>query len=104
MTGMLARADRPPFSRPRRHAVEFDAGEEAETAAAFNSFLSYGGRWEYGDGIVRHHVEIASIPGWAGTTLVREVELVDDKLILRTPARIVHAVEQHAVLRWERVE
>ena len=104
MSGAMMRADRPPFRRPREHAVEFDAGEPAELAAAFNSFLAYAGRWEIGaDGLVRHHIEVASIPGWAGaTTLVREARIDGDRLTLRTPPRIVDGVEQRATLRWRR--
>ena len=103
VSGLLSRAGRPPFSRPRRHAVEFSAGEEAERAAAFDSFLAYAGRWELGDGgVVRHHVEVASIPGWAGTTLERELQLDGDELTLRTPPRTVDGVEQRGVLRWRR--
>lgn len=103
MSGTMMRADRATFSRPRSQAVEFDAGESAELAAAFNSFLSYAGRWDIGeDGRVRHHVEVASIPGWAGITLVREVELEGEELTLRTPSRTVSGGEQYGMLRWRR--
>jgi len=103
MSGALMRAGREPFSRPRSEAVELDAGEPSELAAAFNSFLAYAGRWTLdADGTVEHHVEVASIPGWAGRTLVREASLDGEQLTLRTPVRTIGGLEQRGVLRWER--
>jgi hypothetical protein len=104
VSGQMTRADRPVFSRPRTQAVEFDAGDPAELAAAFNTFLSYAGRWHLGtDGLVRHEVEVASIPGWAGTTLLREPARDGSALVLRTPVRTVEGLDQRGVLRWEPV-
>jgi lipocalin-like protein len=101
MSGAMMRTHRRAFARPRTQAVQFEAGDPEELAEAFNSFLSYAGRWEIGaDGLVRHHVEIASIPGWAGTTLLREAHVDAGELILRTPPRIVAGLEQRGVLRW----
>jgi hypothetical protein len=103
MSGGIMKASRRPFARPREHAVELAAGETRELAEAFNSFLAYGGRWSLGaDGLIRHHVEYASIPGWAGRTLVREFELDGDRLTLRTLRREVAGREQRGVLRWSR--
>ena len=104
MSGAMMRSDRPPLTQPREHAVQFATGNETELAEAFNSFFAYAGRWEIGaDGLVRHHIEVASIPGWArATTLVREVSIAGDRLTLRTPPRIVDGIEQRATLRWTR--
>lgn len=103
VSGQMMRANRPAFTRPRTQAVEFDAGAPDELAAAFNSFLAYVGRWTLSDdGSLRHHVQIASIPGWAGTILDREVSIKDGRLELRTPPRTIDGVEQRGVLVWER--
>lgn len=102
VSGQMMRANRRVFSRPRTEAVEFDVGDAGELAAAFNSFLAYAGRWTVGeDGLVRHHVEIASIPGWAGTVLRRKATFDDGRLVLRTPPRIIDGVGQRGVLVWE---
>lgn len=103
MSGHLMHAHRPAFSRPRTQAVEFDAGDPTELAAAFNSYLAYGGGWTLEeDGLVRHHVVVASIPGWAGTTLIRRVHFAGEQLVLTTLPRTVDGVEQQGILRWER--
>lgn len=97
-------AHRPPFSRPRTQAVQFDAGDTDEIVAAFNTFLAYAGHWERDtEGTVHHHVTVCSIPGWAGTTLEREADLRDEELVLRTPPRVIDGVEQCGVLRWRRL-
>jgi hypothetical protein len=103
MSGALTRADRSPFAQPRTEAVEFAAGNPSELAAAFNTFLAYAGRWSLeGDGLVHHHVEVASIPDWPGRTLVREATLDGDQLTLRTLPRTIDGLEQRGELRWER--
>lgn len=103
MAGAMMRAGRPGFSRPRTQATDFTAGEPAELAAAFNSFLAYSGRWEIEHpDIIRHHVEVASIPGWAGTTLWRQARRLGNELVLTTPERVIDGRTQRGVLRWER--
>lgn len=104
MSGQMMSADRPPFSRPRTQAVQFDAGDPIELSQAFNSFLGYAGRWtREPDGTVHHHVEICSIPGWSATTLVREASIDGNDLTLRTPPRTIGSVEQRGVLHWARL-
>lgn len=103
MSGQIMHAHRPAFSRPRTQAVEFDAGDPSELATAFNSFLAYAGRWSIGrDGLLRHHVVVASIPGWAATTLIRQVQLAGTRLVLTTLPRTIDGVQQQGILRWER--
>jgi hypothetical protein len=104
LAGQIMSRDRRTFSRPRAQAVQFDTGNAGEIVAAFNTFLSYAGRWEHGtEGMIHHHVTICSIPGWAGTTLDREAKIREPELVLRTPPRVINNVTQRGVLRWRRL-
>lgn len=103
VSGQMMRANRPAFSQPRFQAVEFDTGDPSELATAFNSFLAYAGTWTIGeDALVRHHVEVASIPGWAGLTLLREARFTGTRLTLLTLPRVIGGIEQRGILHWER--
>jgi lipocalin-like protein len=78
------------------------AAPAAERAEAFASFFAYGGRYSV-DGLrVIHHVEVASFQNWVGSDLVREFELRDGRLRLRTPATLVGGEARIAELFWER--
>src|SRR5215212_6607593 len=66
MSATLMSDDRAPFG------TEYPRGEGREAkVAAFETYLSYAGRYEFQGNRVIHHVEVALIPDWAGTTLVR---------------------------------
>jgi len=84
-----------------RFDTEYRRGEGgAAKAAAFESYLSYTGRYEFlGDRVV-HHVEVALIPDWVGNTLVRLAAFEGDRLILSTEPDGEGRV---TVITWERV-
>lgn len=63
--------------------------------------VAYSGPWSTGAGEVRHHVEIATIPAWIGSTLVRSYAFQGgNRLILSTPPSASGAV---STLVWERI-
>jgi hypothetical protein len=66
MMCMISRRDRPNFTT----GGQWDASD-AEKAGAYQSMLSYAGRYTVGhdpvDGdVVTHHVELSLFPGWVG--------------------------------------
>ena len=95
MSATLMGGDRAPFG------TEYRRGEGgAAKAAAFESYLSYAGRYEFlGDRVV-HHVEIALIPDWVGNALVRLAAFEGERLVLSTEPDGEGRV---TVITWERV-
>ena len=59
-------------------------GNAAERAQAAAEVVSFAGPFEYNGTAVSVTVEYSIYPNWIGQTQVREVELSDDTLILRT--------------------
>ena len=51
---------------------------DADRLAAFDSYVSYAGRWRIEDGRVITKVEFALNPSWVGGEQVRDVEMLDD--------------------------
>jgi hypothetical protein len=95
MSATLMAGDRAPFD------TEYPRGEGREAkAAAFESYLSYAGRYEFPGDRVIHHVEVALIPDWVGTTLVRLARFEGERLILSTEP---DARGRVTVITWERV-
>ena len=82
-------------------ADEADEGQTGNGVAGSNS-IAYGGVLEVNEeaGEVYHHVDIASIPGWIGTTLTRTYALDGDMLTLTTPPNQNGGTN---VLVWARV-
>jgi hypothetical protein len=83
-------------SDPRGGSVE-------EKAAAFDTFLSYGGRYEVKGDRVIHHMEVCSYPDWAGDNQERFFEFHDDRLELHAPPVLFHGKQQTGHLIWQRV-
>ncbi|MFL5294998.1 MAG: lipocalin-like domain-containing protein [Phenylobacterium sp.] len=98
MTAMIAYDGRPSLSGDRVSAPG------AERAAAFATFFAYAGRYEVRGDRVTHHVEIASVPNWVGTDLVRVMALQGDRLTLSTPPLSVGGRTQSTELVWERAK
>lgn len=98
MSATIMGGDRVPFG------AEFGRGEGvAEKAAAFEGYLSYAGRYTFAGDRVIHHVEVALIPDWVGTDLIRLVEFRDDQLILSTPPSTRGETTRATVIIWQRV-
>ncbi len=95
MSATLMAGGRAPFGTEYRRGEGRDA-----KVAAFETYLSYAGRYEFlGDRVV-HHVEVALIPDWVGTDLVRLATFEGDRLSLSTEPETGGRV---AVITWERV-
>lgn len=75
----------------------------AEKVAAFESYLSYAGRYTFAGDRVIHHVEVSLIPDWVGTDLIRLAEFHDDRLILSTLPSTRGETTRTTVITWRRV-
>ena len=95
MSAALMAGDRAPFGAEYRRGE----GHEAK-AAAFETYLSYAGRYEFlGDRVV-HRVEVALIPDWVGGELMRLARFEGERLILSTEP---DATGRVTVITWEKV-
>jgi hypothetical protein len=101
MAVQIIRNDRPAFASEDM----FDAAPE-ELKTAFEGINSYFGRFEVDvkQGIVIHHVEAASLPNRHGSHQVRQYEFSGNRLILKTPPRLLNGQMLTGILIWERIE
>lgn len=89
---------------PDREAFGGRAGEatDAEWATAARMFVAYAGSWERDGDVVRHHVAVALIPNWIGTTMERTVGAWDGGLTLSVEPRTPGGRTQR--LLWARLD
>jgi hypothetical protein len=99
MMALMARAD-----RSRINSDDLTGGTEAERAAAFASFIGYGGRFEVDGNVVTHHVEMSQFPNWVGTVQRRrwELDASDRWLTLTSPRMTAGGATRIQRLSWER--
>jgi hypothetical protein len=100
MIGMMGRHD-----RPRLATDDVTGGTIEERAAAFATFIAYGGSYAVDGGTIRHRVETSLFPNWIGTTQVRRWELDETgrHLTLTSPPLALGGSMRIHRLRWERV-
>ena len=95
MSAMLGAEDRTPFgARPGEVS-------DAVWADAARMFVAYAGTWEREGDVVRHHVAVALIPDWIGTTMERTIGAWDGGLTLSVEPRTAGGRTQR--LKWARV-
>ena len=78
MSAVLSRGDRAGGGDTLEEA---DQATRSDKAAAFDSYLSYAGRWRLGEGEVHHEVQLALVPGMVGQTLTRKASLDDEGIL-----------------------
>jgi hypothetical protein len=88
--------------RPRFHSDDYRGGTAEETHAAFNSYLSYCGRYTLSGDTVTHHVDMSMFPNWVGTNQLRHVRFEADRLVLTAPPVLFRGQEWTYELTWER--
>ena len=54
---------------------------DADKAAAFDSYMTYTGRWSLSDNVVTHHIEHATNPNWIGTSRNRTIDHQGDCMV-----------------------
>lgn len=75
MNAIVCWGGRPPL--PGDPAWHCDA-PEAEKLDAFDTYLSYGGKWTVENSVLTTRVHYALNPGWVGGDQVRQLELAPD--------------------------
>lgn len=100
MLVLIGRSD-----RPRSSDDDFFGGSTAERAAAAESFVAYGGRFEVAGDDVLHHVELSLFPNWVGSTQRRTMVFGadGDTLELTSPPFVLGSVLRTQRLRWSRI-
>ncbi len=89
--------------RPHIASGDLRGGTIEEKAAASDTFLSYGGKYEVKGDRVIHHVEVSSYPNWTGVDQERFFEFSDDRLELRSPPILFRGRPQAGHMIWQRV-
>jgi Lipocalin-like domain len=95
-----------PADRPRFVTDDVTGGTAEEQAAAFATFIAYGGRYEIDGDTVIHTVESSLFPNWIGTQQRRRFTLSDDgrTLTLTSPPLVLGGTRRVQRLTWSRVE
>lgn len=65
--------------RPAPDSVE--AITDEQRADLFRTMVAYGGTYKFDGHSVEHHIDISWNQAWTGTTQIRDIQKVDDKLI-----------------------
>jgi Lipocalin-like domain len=79
-------------------------GSQSDRAAAFSSYFAYCGTYEVRGDTVVHSVAMSLVPNWVGTSQMRDFEVNDDELLLRTPPIEVEGRLLVHEFRWQREE
>ena len=76
---------------------------DAEKASAYNSMLSYAGRYTLEDDVVTHFVDLSLFPNWVGGQQKRQLKF-DEKGQLSLTARLEENTSEArtALLLWKR--
>jgi hypothetical protein len=90
-------------NRPNFPSQVAQRGTATEKANAFDTYLSYSGKYEVRETKVIHHVEISLYPNWVGVDLERDFEFDGDRLSLSAPISSRSGVQHTARLVWQRV-
>lgn len=67
-------------------------------------YIAYAGRWTLDGDQVAHQVDLALHDDWVGTTLVRTVAWLDERLVLAPPPTEHHGITFWSTLTWDRQE
>lgn len=62
-------------------ALPAEGANEADKAAAFDSFMTYSGRWQLSGNVVTHHIDLATDPNWIGTSRERTIDHQGDRMV-----------------------
>lgn len=95
-----------PGGRPRFATDDVTGGSAEEQAAAFATFIAYGGRYEVDGETITHHVKTSLFPNWIGTQQRRRWQLDPSGrvLTLTSPPIALGGDTRIQRLTWERVD
>jgi hypothetical protein len=87
--------------RPEFSSGDIRGGTVEEKLAAFNGYVSYGGRFEVKGDMVVHHIEVSLFPNWVGVSQERLYEFDGDRLTLSTPLMLTGGKQLSTHVIWE---
>lgn len=103
MSAVLSRAARPPTGPGGLETAH--RATEADRCRAYDTYLSYSGRWELDGETILHHADLALVPDVVGQTLARQAELDDSGgLHLHYTVTDRRGTTHHFSLRWRRAD
>lgn len=97
MSWVVTRPNRPSFA-----SDDLRGGTTDEKAAAMDTYLSYGGRYEIRDDRVIHHVAFSLFPNWVGGTQERLFAFEGEHLLLSAPPVVSRGKTKTVVITWKR--
>ena len=97
MSATLFRAARPQFT-----SGEMLTAEDAEKCAAWNSYFSYAGAYEWVGEELVHHVSVSMYPNWVDEKQRRKVSMSGGRLVLETPPQRTRRGLQHSRVIWRK--
>ena len=89
-------------ARPLSRSPQFFEAADHELANAARGCAAYSGRWRIQGNDVGHDVEQSLFPNWAGTSLVRSLEMDRNRLALATAEFSIRSATYTATRVWER--
>jgi hypothetical protein len=95
-----------PGDRPRFSTDDVTGGTPEERAAAFATFIAYGGRFAVDGDAVIHTVETSLFPNWIGTEQRRRFAISEDgrTLTLTSPPIVLGGTRRIQRLTWSRID
>jgi hypothetical protein len=81
---------------------DMGVGTEKEKTEAFDTFVSYFGRYEMLDHDVLHQIKASLFPNWTGTVQRRHFKFEEDRLVLTSEPYVTHGRTQVARVVWKR--
>ncbi|NES22947.1 MAG: lipocalin-like domain-containing protein [Symploca sp. SIO3E6] len=89
-------------NRPRFASNKIFGGTTEERAAATETYMSYGGKYEIKGNQVIHRIEVSIFPNWVGLDQKRFFEFRENQLLLSTPTLKISDQKQTGHLIWQR--
>jgi len=74
---------------------------EADKAAAFDSYMTYSGRWSLSGNVVTHKIDHATNPNWIGSARERTIDHQGDRMVF---SGISGDGVTRAIIIWRRVD
>jgi hypothetical protein len=103
MSAILCPAERAPLGVGGLESTQ--RADATQKAAAFDSYMSYAGRWSLEGSTVTHHVDFALVPDVVGHDHVRQASFDDDgALVLAYERPTRRGATAHYALRWIRTD
>jgi hypothetical protein len=98
MCGAMMKPDRKEFA-----GDDITQATIEEKVAAWDTYISYCGRYEIRDNKIIHQVMVGFFPNWVGAELERAFEFDGNRLLLTSIPFLIDGSQQTSHAMWERV-